>query len=120
VVSQHTPSTHKLEAHTAGSVQSAPLGFGVLVAVGVIVGVRVGVRVGVLVRVGVGVQLGCTAPPQPTHVRGGNGPQTAGALQVNPGPGGPPQQGSPMSPQATHSPALQAMPAPMQEFTIGI
>ena len=45
-VSQHTPSTQKVDAHCAGSAQLDPLGCGVGVAVGVRVGVLVGVAVG--------------------------------------------------------------------------
>ncbi len=61
---QHTPSTQKVESHSAGTLQESPtgnrvsVGVTVGVAVGVAVGVMVGVSVGVSVEVAVGVALG--------------------------------------------------------------
>jgi Na+/H+ antiporter NhaA len=65
-VSQHTPLAQNPEAQTDGSVQSAPIGFGVFV--GVAVCVFVGVRVGVAVFVGVAVQVGCIERPHVVQV----------------------------------------------------
>jgi hypothetical protein len=73
-VLQHTPSTQKPEAQGDGSVQSAPLGFGVLVGVAVDVDVAVGVAVG--------VQFGCIGRPQVVQLT--KGPHSAGGVQTSP------------------------------------
>ena len=64
MVSQHTPSTQKFDAHWPESVQSDPLACGV----GVSVGVTLGVAVGVLVGVNVGVFVGFTTSSCPSTV----------------------------------------------------